>query len=371
MRKLKFRMLRLQRGRPALRENACTKDMSIAFMIDRNSQNWVGDDEKYALLGLNIKSDQAGFADEQISLELAVLTRAAFKMPIHWREWLGSIRAEEVEDCNLFILSKLKSKQSGVLDGESQGLQARVWNFYRGLLLTSRFTTAHKPVILTGSRDDNEIGVRQTQDLEAPADCVFRGYPEVSQAELRQAAGLATELGKIAGIAKGDSHWRLFRVLYLYVGTRPERDLLHRLHQYARCVDGLVLSRPGKGVSDFKSRTELFIGPGLHDVMGEVYADRSSVEHLHEDRLLEPFERVKRLELVRKEAIIEHIARTALRRIVLNESLWPHFANRAGLEKFWALNPDDRRAIWGAPVNPLDALADFDPKYIHDGNLGA
>jgi hypothetical protein len=336
-----------------------------------NSESWLGEGEKYALLGLNIKSDQAAFADEQLSPELAILTRAAFKMPSHWREWLGSIRAEEVEDCDLFILTKLKSKQAGVLDGENHALLARVWSFYRGLLLTSRFATAHKPVILTGSREDGEIGVRQTQDLETPAECVFRGYPEVSQAELRQAAALAAQLCQLRAIAKGDSHWRLFRVLSLYVATPPERDLLHRLHQYARCVDGLVLSRPGKGASDFKSRAELFIGPGHEDVMGEVYSDRSSVEHLHEDRLLEPFERANRLEIVRKEAIIEYVARAALRRIVLNENLWPHFANRSGLETFWALTPDERRAIWGDPVNPLDALAEFDPKYIHDGNLGA
>jgi hypothetical protein len=340
-------------------------------MNNQTSQGWVGDNEKYALLGLNIKSDQTGFADEQISPKLAVLTRAAFKMPAHWREWLGSIRAEEVEDCNLFVLSKLNSTQPGVLDGENQTLQGKVWNFYRGLLLTSTFATAHKPVILTGAREGSEIGVRQMQDLESPVSPIFRPYPEVSQAELRKAAGLAVQLEKVGRIAKGDSHWRLFRVLHLYVATRPESDLLHRLHQYARCLDGLVLSRPGKGASDFKTRTELLIGPGHHRVMGEIYENRSSVEHLHEDRLLEPFERTMRLELVRKEAIVEHIVRTALKRIVRNERLWPHFANRDGLEKFWALKADERQRIWGAPVNPSDAVADFDPKYIHDGLLGA
>jgi hypothetical protein len=340
-------------------------------MNGKHSEAWLGDGEKYALLGLNLKSDQAGFVDEKLSPELAVLTRAGFKMPSHWREWLGSIRAEEVEDCDIFILSKLKSNQTSVLDGENQTLQARVWAFYRGLLLASRFAPAHKPVVLTGSREDNDIGVRQTQDLEGPVPCVFRGYPEVAQTDLRQAADLGLRLGKLGGTAKGDSHWRLFRVLYLYVATRPERDLLDRLHQYARCVDGLVLTRPGKGTDDFKSRTELFIGLGHHDVMGAIYADRSSIEHLHEDRLLEPFDRSKRLDLLRKEAIIEHVARTALRRIVLNESLWPHFANRSGLEAFWALAPDVRQAIWGDPVDPLAPLDEFEPKYIHDGNLGA
>jgi hypothetical protein len=340
-------------------------------MKNQDFQDWVSAGEKYALLGLNLKGDESGFANEQISLELAVLTRAAFEMPAHWCEWLGTVRAEEVQDCDLFILSKLNSKQPGVLDGENQTLQQRVWSFYQGLLLTSTFATAHKPVIVTGSCEDNEIGVRQTQDLEAPAPSIFRPYPEVSQAELRQAARVATQLGRIGRIATGASHWRLFRVLHLYAATRTEQDLLHRVHQYARCVDGLILSRPGKGASDFKSRTELFIDPGHHDVMGEIYEDRSSVEHLHEDRLLEPFDRAKRLELVRKEAIIEHIARTSLQRIVLNENLWTRFANRAGLEKFWALNAGERQKIWGAPVNPLDALADFDPKYIHDGVLGA
>jgi hypothetical protein len=253
-------------------------------MSGEKPETWLGEGEKYTLLGLNIKSDQAGFADEQLSPDLAVLSKSAFKMPSHWREWLGTIRAEEVEDCDLFILAKTKSKQVAVLDDENQELQAKVWAFYRGLLLVSRFAAAHKPVILTGARETDEIGVRQTQDLEAPADCIFRGYPEVSQGQLRDAAVLAARLGKLGAIAKGDSHWRLFRVLQLYVSTRPERELLRRLHQYARCVDGLVVTRPGRGAADFKSRAALFVGPGHDDVLGEIYGNRSTVEHLHEER---------------------------------------------------------------------------------------
>lgn len=335
-----------------------------------NSPSWVGQDDKYALLGLSIKSDAAGFQDEVLSPELSVLTQTAFKMPEHWREWLGSIRAEEVEDCDLFILSKLKSRQPGILDGENQTLHRNVTNFFMGLQLTSTFATAHKPVVLTGAREGNEIGVRQTQDLEAPAPSIFRPYPEVTQAELRQAALIAAAVENVGRIATAGSYWRLFRLLHLYVQTRPEPDMLHRLHQYARCIDGLILSRPGHGTADFKSRTELFIGAGHEDVMGEIYKDRSDVEHLHEDRLLEPFERAKRLELIKKEAVVEHIARTALSRIVLSPALRPHFANRAALEHFWALRPEERRKMWGPPINPLDAIAQFNPQYIHDGLLG-
>jgi hypothetical protein len=110
---------------------------------------------------------------------------------------------------------------------------------------------------------------------------------------------------------------------------------------------------------------------GHDDILGDIYANRSTVEHLHEDRLLEPFDRAKRLELLRQEAIIEYVTRTSLCRIVGDEQLWPHFANRAGIERFWALDSARQRAIWGPPIDPMDALAAFDPKYIHDGHLGA
>lgn len=105
--------------------------------------------------------------------------------------------------------------------------------------------------------------------------------------------------------------------------------------------------------------------------MGELYDIRSAVEHLHENRYLESFDRSTRLDLVKKEAIVEHIARTALVRILGDDNLWLHFANTAALAKLWALTPAERRGIWGDPIHPLAAIADFDPKYIHDGLLGA
>jgi hypothetical protein len=149
-------------------------------------------------------------------------------------------------------------------------------------------------------------------------------------------------------------------------------QLLDRLHQYCRCIDGLILSEPGSGLKQFKGRTELFIGPRHHDLMGKLYAIRSDVEHLHEHKYLERFDRTDRLDLVQKEAIAEHIARNALAHILRNPGLWPHFGNTAALAPFWKLNPTDRQKLWAAPpIDPVDALADFDPKYISDGDLGA
>lgn len=276
----------------------------------------------------------------------------------------------EVEDCNLFLLSKLVSAAPGVLDAENQKLQQRVWGFYVGLLLASPFAPAHKPVMLTGSRRNGEIGLRQQQDFDSPIPCIFRPYPPVLPDDIRLAARLAENLEGLSTAPIAGGHWRLFRTLHVYTDARTVSEIVDRIHQYCRCIDGLILPAAGKTKQQFKSRTELFIGACHHDLMGELYDIRSAVEHLHENRYLEYFDRAVRLELARKEAMAEYIARTILARIIGNDALWPHFANTPALEKFWTLLPAERKTIWGDPFDPLAAIVDFDPQYIHDGLLG-
>jgi len=334
-----------------------------------NSATWIDDGEKYALVGLSVKIE-GNIPSGMIVPHFWVVPDATFNIPPHWREWLGSIRAGELEQCNLFLLSKMVSSTPDILDAENQQLQRRVWNFYAGLLLANTFATAHKPVVLTGARRDGEIDIRQQQDLESPIPCLFRPYPPVLPDEIRQAAHLAQKLGDLGATPPTGGPWRLFRTLHIYTEARANGDILERLHQYSRCIDGLILPAAGKTKQQFKSRTELFIGSHHHDMMGEIYDVRSAVEHLHENRYLEGFDREIRLDLLKKEAVAEHIARTALARIAGDSNLWPHFANTPALGTFWALPDTDRRRIWGDPINPLDALADFDPTHIPDGHLG-
>jgi hypothetical protein len=335
-----------------------------------NSHAWIDDGEKYALVGLSVKID-GHISASKITPHLWVLADTKFEIPPQWREWLGSIRAKEVESCNLFLLSKMASMTPDVLDAENQKLQQRVSNFYVGLLLASTFAPAHGPVMLSGSRRNGEIGLRQQHDFESPIPCIFRPYPSVLARDIQLAAQLAGQIEALGTAQLKGGHWRLFRTLDIYRETRTVPDILDRLHQYARCIDGLILADIGKTRQQFKSRTELCIGPRHHDMMGEIYDVRSAVEHLHESRYLEGFDREIRLDLLKKEGIAERIARTALARILGDSNLWAHFANTSSLATFWALPKADRRRIWGDPINPLDALADFDPQFIHDGLLGA
>lgn len=212
--------------------------------------------------------------------------------------------------------------------------------------------------------------MREESALDTPSLNLFRHYPTVLAHEIEQAAYLAQCYEKLVVAAPPGGAWRIFRALSVYFEARNSRDLLDRLHQYCRCIDGLILSEPGKGLQQFKSRTELFIGPRHHDLMGQLYAIRSDIEHLNEHKYLEIFDRSERLDLLQKEAIVEHIARNALTRVIGHQPLWQHFGNTKALTPFWKLDPAERQKIWNRPfIVPSDALAGFDPKYIQDSQL--
>ena len=332
--------------------------------------SWLTDGEKYALIGLDVKIDRS-IPFREIEPSLWVWTDQKFDLPDQWREWLGSIRSGEIEGCNLALLSKMQSSTPDVLDGENQQLQANVWGFYLGLLLSSTFTPARRPIALTGSRRSGVIGVRQESTLDTPAMNLFRHYPPIELSEVERAASLATFYGQLVASPPPGGAWRIFRALSVYHEARTTGVLLDRLHQYCRCIDGLILSQPGSGMRQFKSRTELFIGPRDHHLMGALYSIRSDVEHLHEHKYLEIFDRDERLDLVQKEAIAEHIARNALAHIIGTPPLWPHFGNTDALGPFWNLDPAERQKIWGPPkINTTDALVGYNPDFITDGALG-
>jgi hypothetical protein len=299
------------------------------------------------------------FADEQ------------FRLPGHWRGWLGTIRTEEVEGSNLFLVSKMRSGALEVVDHEINKLKHRVGHFYSGLLLASPFAPAHKPVMLAGYRQRGEITVRTQDDFDPPIASMVRHYPPVTFAELHLAAKIASQIAAFeAEVSSGASYWRFFRTLRLYLEARTIIDNMERLHQYCRCIEGLIVPDVSKTKKQFKSRTALFIGPRHHEMMGETYDVRSNVEHLHENKHLEIFDREAMLELVKKLEMMEFIARSALVRSALAPTLWPHFANTPVLQAFWALEEPQRRALWGDPIEPTDALVDFDPSFISDGQLG-
>jgi hypothetical protein len=95
------------------------------------SIRWIDDGEKYGLVALSVKVD-GDIPTGAITPNLHVLTDTTFPIPTLWREWLGSIRAGEIEASNLFLLAKLSSSTPEINDAENKALTQRAWNFYVG-----------------------------------------------------------------------------------------------------------------------------------------------------------------------------------------------------------------------------------------------
>lgn len=330
--------------------------------------NWIVDGEKYALVGLSANLEQ-DFQQGQVAPALWIVTNPQFHMPLHWREWIGKLRAEEIETVNLFLLSKLKSANPDVLDAENKSLLRAVSQFYFGLMLASPFSTAHKPITLSGSRRNGDVDIRQQGNFEAPKRSILKPEKPLTAGDVEKGVQIATNIKTIEDTVPGRDRWRLSRVLHLYLETRTTLDVLSRIHQFSRCIEGLISPSVGNTKRQFKSRTELFIGAGHHDLIGDIYETRSAVEHLHEYRYLMDFNRDVQLNLLKKEAVVEQIARTTIAKIVSEPEVWKYFLSPTSLEAFWALSDLERRKIWGQYADPLTALEGFNPDFIDDSML--
>ena len=105
------------------REAAAPKNRLLPFrvllfilgMAKGSSQSWIADGEKYALLGFSVKVTDKNLYRLDLSPNFQIIRASDFRIPDEWRGWLGSIRVEEVEACDLFISSKLTSATPDVL----------------------------------------------------------------------------------------------------------------------------------------------------------------------------------------------------------------------------------------------------------------
>jgi hypothetical protein len=194
----------------------------------RNSVSWIDDGEKYAVIALDAKLDDPVPLQEMTPHHWA-FSDERFDIPPHWHEWLGTIRTREVEDSNLFLLSKMRSQAPDIIDAETAELKRHAGHFYVGLLLASPFAPAHRPVMLVGYRLDSEINVRSQDDFETAIPSIVRHYPPVRLAELQLAAKIATQIATIETTPLTGGHWRLFRILQLYLEARTIQDNMDRL----------------------------------------------------------------------------------------------------------------------------------------------
>ena len=315
--------------------------------------------EKYALIALNAATEirePVDLGDGQLALP-----RGAFELPTHWKEWLGTLKAKAVERASLKLLVRAPSERPAVLDAENEQLQQRIGSLYWGLLAAGKVRVSGAGIQLTGSHGGEGIDVRQVGDLDPVISMDGVLAKRVTEAHLRRAAMLAKGLAHLFEDARM-LRMRMAVNTFLRAASAPQ--LRDRIHQHVRVVDGLTRVIWG-GRTKFKERCRTFVPPDQTDACWEMYVIRCNVEHFQDpSQDLPPLPRREDLlRGYRRAHEAEALARDCMARLLLNESLWQHFADDQ-INAFWARPEPERAAIWGKTFDLAAAMALFRPDHI-------
>jgi hypothetical protein len=324
--------------------------------------NLIVDGEKFSLIALETRSD--------VDLPPTELTPGfwASSVPMmgleqFWKETLGTSQINHFRSCTLFLLVREQATDDPDID---QALRDRVYRFYTGMLLADRYGTDQAPFLISGDCGPDGINVRQVSTLEPACHASADRWHRLSNNQVRRGA----EIGRTVQGFPWIGAPRLNRVLALYMQSRTLLDWMDRIHQYTRCLDGLTVPPGGGTGKKFADRMALIVGPAHRNLFEEIYAIRGAIEHLRENDYIEPFDRVGRVELVKKAGIVEYVVRSSLVRILETKTLSVHFKTKPSLMAFWDLPLADRESLWGPAVDPMAGIAGFDETQFSDPELG-
>lgn len=305
--------------------------------------------DKYALVALpRLPLDALNLPQEmELPGGLWFAQGLPFKLDKHWPEWIGSVRADQLEAAQLILVASSPSHTPDVLDAENEHQMDLVRRLYQGLEIATPIWVDGEVMLLTGTNRDGHVDVRQISTLTRPGPTHHGEIDLIGINALKTAATLVPIISDFPP----KKYLRLCRVLNAYFTGVAETDLRERLHQFCRCIEGLIFAEQGKTTGQFKSRTELFVGASHHSFMGGLYENRSAVEHMNDPMLAATNEDGRRRVFREMTLASEEIARYCLLRVLLNPDLRQQYADETSLKAFWHLQPANRRLRWGDPMD--------------------
>jgi hypothetical protein len=293
-----------------------------------------------------------------------------FDLSAHWTEWIGTVRAAKMKEANLILLSKGPSKNPDILDAENEFHKKRVLGFYEGLILSGFIYCYASPFSIMGAVRGNDLDVvRSIGEISQPHVIPWMEQEKIDLARLQRAAQYSAVLPDFEGT---DRFARIGRIIRAFNYGILAHNPWESLHQFVRCIEGFIYPAKGHSTSQFKSRTELFLGHGFHGLAGELYDIRSAVEHLHDPSsvISAGTERERRVRLIVRSVEAEALARWCIQRLLENPSLRTHFETDFAIKNFWKMPEDDKCRIWGATVDITAITKRMEIDRITDEEIG-
>jgi hypothetical protein len=293
-----------------------------------------------------------------------------FDLSPTWIKWLGTVKADVVEKAALFLISKGPSSMPDILDAENEFHRKRVGSLYWSLILSGFIFCYRTPFTIIGAvRTPGLEIVRSVGEFRQPHVVSWMDQEAIDLKRLQRAAQYAATIPDFEGLNRFDRFGRIMRAFYDGVISHHPPD---SLHQFVRCVEGFLYPDPGKSTKQFKSRTELLLGHGFHDFAGELYEIRNAVEHLHDpvSVINAATERERRVTLFVRAVEAEALARYCIQKLLDNPTLRTHFETDAAIKAFWMMSQDEKRKLWGHPLNINSINKTVRPDMIRDEDIG-
>jgi len=273
-----------------------------------------------------------------------------FTLDKHWREWIGKIKAEEVDRCNLFLVATKHSTRPDVLDDENQTLSRRLNRLLHGLLLQG-IPDHVDGFVLTGAKVADETHIRQYGEMK-------QFYSSAQSPRVRFTVNSCKKAKEFEqGYASIETSRNFFRVrngMSALSRGISEPVMQDRIHEYVRSLEALTKTEVGKSESQFIHRCQTFAVASAESraILGESYKIRSAVEHMNLVDDIFPGRSLDEIKAVVAQRIrqIEALVFSVYFKIATSSRYAKMFETDTAIDYFWAKPDHERRSIWGTPI---------------------
>ena len=325
--------------------------------------------DAYALIAIHGAAVAAAMPDAiQLDDGLWASRECPVDLPKHWQEWLGSIASRDIRESSLFVFATSGAQARGIPSALEEACYEEARHLLWGLYLSDRFSTGGPPHRVSGTAGDEGVRVQTHQMLEAMVETPGIETDWVAVERLSRSLSLGRTIRRFSLEAEPKRFHRLRRILYAFTSAAASANAADRIHEFVRVIEGFIRPDPGKTSKQFKNRTELFVGAGKHELMGELFDIRSSVEHLHGAfaAVVGDSDRDRALVVIQRALEAESVARYCIIRFLERSELWPHFANDDALDAFWKMPAAERQKLWGSPFDVTRIALEFDASFVPD-----
>jgi hypothetical protein len=310
---------------------------------------------KFALVAVeNVYTDFPDNKDykDRLSDGTWILGRIPVAIDAEWKEWIGTIRLERLENSNLIMIVREGSATPRMLDEHHEQLKKRLSQTF-SLLQLSGVLEYGGANLLCGSFSDGKSEIRQMSELAFFYQT--KGYTRipVTIERLKKAIQLRKSLEEI--YATPDDFKRLkwgWRVLM--DGLQKEHGE-ERIHQFVRSLEALILPEIAKTKRQFTHRCQTFAkaSSDTAQILKESFELRSMAEHLNDwEQALKSCPQTDReITALHRTRQMERLASFTYSRILENDIIRNHFLNETKQGDFWKQPDDDRKNVWGTQLD--------------------